>query len=91
MDEGIAVGVAPADERPSLGQVGFEAYYAAQGMSGVTSWADASVQDQTAWHGAAAAVVVSYDRSLFEQAEDQAVAAGLEPQPIPEITPPSNA
>jgi len=90
-NDDIAVGVAPAVEEKSLGQHAFEAYYAAQGMGDVTSWAQTTTGDQTAWHAVAGAVVVEYDRSLFAQAEDRAQLLGLEPQPVPEPTPPANA
>ena len=83
-------GVAQVPETPSLGQVGHDAYYQALGMPDASRWDQSTAGDQTAWHAAAGAVVIAYDTSLYQQAEDQAQLLGLEPQPLPDITPPAN-
>ena len=79
--------------QPSLGQIGYEAAlaYLEVPEERRVDFDILSERDRNAWSAAATAIVVEYDTRLFQKAEDQAVAAGLDPQPLPGITPPANA
>jgi hypothetical protein len=75
-------------EKPSLGQVGFEKFWAhmvdvspewAAHRSAVRDWDSLSGETRACWAEAAAAVVMEYDARLFADAEQRALALGLDP------------
>lgn len=81
------------DAQASLGQVGYESAAAYLRLPGrdIRPWSELREADQAAWSAAATAIVIAYDRSLFQAAEDKAVNMGLDPMPLPGIVPPANA
>ena len=88
-------------EKPTLGQVGYERFWShmvdvSTGISKLRSsirpWSELSAETRECWTEAAAAVVMEYDARLFADAEQRALALGLEPADRhPEPTRPADA
>ena len=78
-------------EKPTLGEIGYLTALKSLGYvpdGDLVPFATLRDSDREAWEKAAEAIVVEYDTRLFQKAEDEAVAAGLDPQPLPGIMPP---
>lgn len=88
-------------EKPTLGEVGYQKFWThmvevsphwSRNRSVIHIWDHLTEETRGAWAEAAAAIVMEYDARLFADAEQRALALGLEPADRqPEPTRPSDA